>query len=200
LLNPTADTAIWKTATLATSNCGVCAELATSTPNANQVNSLFKFDLSGVPAASTVTNAKLRLYVTQIVNRTVGQALTQQASPLIASWLEGTDNVVTSTGGATWKNRSTALGKWGVQGGDFSAVNAATTTIPGSFAGTPGSGMWIEFDVTAAAQAMVTSPTTNFGFHVQETTVLTLSNEVRLASRENTTPAGTAPQLVITYQ
>jgi hypothetical protein len=200
LLNPTADTAIWKTATLATSNCGVCAELATSTPNANQVNSLFKFDLSGIPATSTVTNAKLRLYVTQIVNRTAGQVLTQQASPVTASWLEGTDNVATSTGGATWKRRSTALGNWATQGGDFSAVNAATTTIPSSFAGTLGSGMWIEFDVTAAAQAMVTSPTTNFGFHVQEATVLTLSNEVRLASRENTTPAGTAPQLVITYQ
>jgi uncharacterized repeat protein (TIGR01451 family) len=196
-LNTTADTAIWKTASLATSNCGVCTDLAASTPNANQVNSLFKFDLSGIPAASTVTNAKLRLYVTQIVNRTAGQALTLQASPVTASWLEGTDNVATSTGGATWKRRSTALGNWATQGGDFAAVNFATTTIPGSFAGTLGSGMWVEFDVTAAAQAMVTNPATNFGFHVQETTVLALSNEVRLASRENT--PGTMPQLVVSY-
>jgi hypothetical protein len=198
-LNPTADTAIWKTASLATSNCGVCAELAASTPNSNQVNSLFKFDLSGIPAASTLTSVKLRLYVTQIVNRDAGQVLTLQASPVTASWVEGTDNVVSSTGGVTWKKRSTALGNWSAQGGDFSAVNAATTTIPGSFVGTLGSGMWVEFDVTVAARAMFTSPATNFGFHVQETTVLTLSNEVRLASRENTTPAGTAPQLVISY-
>jgi hypothetical protein len=199
-LTATADTAIWKTGSLANSNCGVCAELAASTPNANQVNSLYRFDLSGIPATATVSNAKLRLYVTQIVNRTAGQALTLQASPVTASWVEGTDNVVTSTGGATWKKRSTALGNWATQGGDFSAVNAATATIPGSFVGTLGSGMWIEFDVTAAAQAMVSNTATNFGFHVQDTTVTVLSNEVRLAARENTTPAGTAPQLVVTYQ
>jgi hypothetical protein len=195
------DTAIWKSASLATSNCGVCADLAVSTPNANQVNSLYKFDLTSIPAASTITNAKLRLYVTEIVSRTAGLALTLQASPITASWLEGADNVVTSTGGATWKRRSTALGNWTNQGGDFSAVNIATATIPATFAGTLGSGMWIEFDVTAAAQAIVTSPATNFGFHVQETTVATLSNEVRLAARENTSASGGwVPQLVITYQ
>ena len=196
-----ADTAIWKSATLATSNCGVCVDLAVSTPNTNQVNSLFKFDLTSIPAASTITNAKLRLYVSQIVNRTAGQVLTLQASPLTASWLEGTDNVVTSTGGATWRRRSTALGNWGNQGGDFSTVNIATATIPATFAGTLGLGMWIEFDVTLAARAMLTSPAINFGFHVKETTVTTLSNEVRLAARENTSASGGwVPQLVISYQ
>ncbi|HEX7877936.1 MAG TPA: DNRLRE domain-containing protein, partial [Candidatus Eisenbacteria bacterium] len=145
---------------------------------------LVQFDLSGIPAGSTVTAVQLRLVVNQTVSGTYPIAL----RAVTASWGEGTSDAGDNGGqgtqatanDATWLHRFYNGTLWTNPGGDFSAVTSATRNVTGLGAYTWGSTAQMVADV----QAWVTTPASNFGY-------LLLGNEdatgsaKRFATREN---------------
>ena len=157
---------------------------------------LVMFDLSSIPAGSTITSATLSLTCTRVKVRFASPATLYRVS---ASWGEaGSDSAGTGAGGAaqpgdaTWTYRFYTDTSWTTPGGDFAAASSAS--IPVAQAGLYA---WSGTGVTADVQSWVNAPATNFGWILlgEETT----SGNVKVfATREYFDPAAT-PSLSITY-
>lgn len=197
-LSATADAAIWQNSP--DFNGGTNAELGFNGRASFQLHSPLLFDLSGIPAAATVTSAKLRLYVTQILTPN-NSSVSIATYPFTRAWVEGNENYVKSTLGVSWNNSVVKPSKigWTTAGGDYiTASGTPIFTIPNTTAFvSPG---WIELDVQNIAQKWVNGTWANYGLVAHQTTVTTTSQEIRFASREYNLSTGKAPQLVITYQ
>lgn len=115
---------------------------------------IIRFDLSAIPASATVTAATLKLYL----YNTQGTARTYGAHKIVdmpaRDWTEA---------GVTW-NKYTASNNWSLAGGDFIA-SATDTETAGSW---PGTGYWVEWDVSADAQTFVADPAINFGWVIKD--------------------------------
>ena len=96
---------------------------------------LLHFDLSSIPAGSTINNVQLDLTSGTQTNGTRTFTLHR----LNADWGEGTSNAGGQEGGgtnatdgdATWIHTFSPSGTWATAGGDFNATASATTTYPG---------------------------------------------------------------------
>ena len=87
---------------------------------------LLKFDLSAIPAGSTVTAATLSLY--QETSGSVGSSPPNPVYNLhrvTRAWVEGTKQGTGTADGATW-NSSDGSGAWTTPGGDFDPAVAAS--------------------------------------------------------------------------
>jgi len=148
------------------------------------VNSLIRFDLSGLPAHITISQATLKLFVT---SRYPENAVTLRAYRVLKNWSEE---------GANWGN-ATATTSWtmgGCQspGGDYDPV------YDDEVAGFDSVATWLELDITDMARAWASQPAENFGAvikayrHLDQTVLYTLwSSEV--------SNVGLRPQLCISY-
>ena len=139
--------------------------------------SLVHFNTSTVPTGTPLVDAKLRLYVASIAARS-GSPMPVQVRSLTQSWLENS---------FTW-NQRTGTDSWSVPGGDFAGSDAAALILPATF----NSG-WIEFDITALAQAWVDGVIANNGVILRATA----ADQISVATKEGGTT--NAPQLVIRY-
>lgn len=140
--------------------------------------------LWAIAPGTLLGSATLRYYVSGISNRT-GSTMNLEAHALTRAWVEGIMNGGL-LGDVSWKN-ATVLVQWANSGGDYAGANAAPLTLPSTF----NSG-WIEFNITALAQAWIDGVQANYGVILLEKTndVLTLN------SRE---AASNPPQLVLTW-
>lgn len=163
----------------------------------NTRRALLKFDLSAIPAGSTITNVTLTLHESR--SRAGTQTVTLHR--LLADWGEGTSNSgnpggggdIPTPGDVTWIHRFFDTLVWTAPGGDFVTTPSASAAIPGS----SGFYSWTSPGMVSDAQSWLDNPASNFGWIVvgNETTNQTA---YRFDSRENGTLAN-RPVLSITY-
>jgi len=161
---------------------------------------LVHFDVSGIPAGSTINSVELRLRM----DRTIAGAQMVGVHEVLADWGEGDSDAFGEEGtgtasadcDATWIDAFYAGGAcsgslWSTAGGDFDPTASATTSVAGSAKYTWGSSAGLVADV----QGWVDTPGTNFGWvlvHVNEVTTTTAK---RYSSREGFSP----PELEIDF-
>jgi hypothetical protein len=157
---------------------------------------LIAFNLSSIPAGSTIVSATLRLNM----SRTIGLPEPTSLHRLLANWGEaGSDapgqegtGASAQTGDATWLHTFYPSSFWTTPGGDFDPTPSATTTV-----GFEMEYFWSSPGMVADLQGWLANPSTNFGW-----LVFTNENDFpsakRFDTRENPTPAN-RPQLTIRY-
>jgi uncharacterized repeat protein (TIGR01451 family) len=130
-----------------------------------------KFDLSAVPAGSTITSVTLQLNMSLTIS---GPEMISLHMALL-NWGEGTSNGATSglgkggegagapatTNDVTWFYTFFPAQKWNTPGGDFVATPSASTSV-----GTTGSYQWTGSGLVADVQQWVNNPANNFGWIV----------------------------------
>lgn len=161
---------------------------------------LIQFNLSSIPAGSTINSVSLRLSVIR-TNATSPRPMTLHR--LLGDWGEGTtvdpDRPNGGSGGpaangdATWIHQFRPGDLWSAPGGDFSATASATTNVPtsGAFTWNTSSGL------VADVLGWVNDPTSNFGWLIKDAEN-TAGTSRRFASRENSV-ANNRPLLTIDF-
>src|SRR5262245_50802545 len=155
------------------------------------------FDLSSIPAGSTITSATLSLSVTQVSNTTPGAV---ELHRVLADWGEGTSNsgpsggsgAPAAAGDATWLHRFFSGTLWANPGGDFAGAASGSTMV-----GDIGVYSWSGAGLVSDVQSWLNTPSGNFGW-LMLGTESAVSSAKRMGSRENTDPA-VRPQLTIEY-
>jgi hypothetical protein len=151
-----------------------------------------EFDISGLPAGSTVTDAKLELYYLSYVS---GGSYVDPVGKTVWSYkLSRTDWVELQS---SWNNYKTGS-VWSTAGGDYVIISPV-----GGSATFPASAGWLEFDVTAIVNdAFGASVAAEFLTKLEsETFVYPASggSQINIASSEYTTDTAKRPKLTITY-
>ena len=152
---------------------------------------LVSFDLSSIPAGSTITGATLTMFMAQ----SVGGAIDVQLRRVSSSWGEGTSvgsgqGAAATPGDATWLHSSFSSTLWSTPGGDFSPTVSAVTRVGGV-----GSYNWADAGMIADIQAWVNNPSGNFGW-----LLLGEENVAGAAKRFGSRESGaTVPMLAIEY-
>lgn len=158
---------------------------------------LLEFNISSIPAGSTVENASLRLYVQRLPNN----QRTYNAHRVTNSWLEGTGNGDTNNSainGVTWierqygNNNWTGNGPWdwAAQGGDFLAAPTASA---------PTASGWMNWNVFSDVIAWVSGAAVNSGWLIKDSAENSNNSQSgRFGSAENGT-AAERPALDVTY-
>jgi glucose/arabinose dehydrogenase len=154
---------------------------------------LFQFDLTAIPAGSTVTSAIFQLSAIGIP--TIGDVdSTFSLHRLTASWVEGTkvgtSGAPAATGEVTWNSREHALLAWTTPGGDFDVTASAATFVSGV-----NSYQWTGTSLTANVQLWVNNPAQNNGVLLMSDSEATAKTAKRFGSREG----GQAAVLVVGY-
>ncbi len=156
---------------------------------------LLSFDLSTIPAGSTVTGATLTLYM----DRSTSAASDVSLRRVLASWGQGTSNAggsggagsAASPGDATWLHRFFDTTPWSTPGGDFSSTITATTNV-----GNTGFYSWNSPQLLADVQTWVNNPNSNFGWGLWGVEGVDHTAK-RFVTREGV--AGRQPTLLIEY-
>lgn len=156
---------------------------------------LVRFELSSIPAGSTIQSASLRLYCSA-AGSTAQQPVTLHR--LLASWGEGTSlafgggGAASTPGDATWLHRFYPGQNWTTPGGDFIAGASATRNVAGQ-----GFYVWTSTSgLVADVQQWVNDPASNHGWLLKGNEA-TQQSVKRFDSRESA--ASTRPQLTITF-
>jgi hypothetical protein len=154
-----------------------------------------RFDLSSIPAGSTVTSVTLRL-VCSAAGSTTSQTISLRR--MNASWGEGASlafgggGAPSEPGDATWVHRFYPSTTWATAGGQFNATASASRAVAGT-----GTYTWSSTtQLVADVQGWVNNPATNFGWLVQGNET-TLQSVKRFDSRE--AGAMMRPQLTVVY-
>ena len=154
---------------------------------------LLEFDLSSVPAGSTINSVTLSLSVTQTPSG--GISSTFEVHKLLDSWGEGSGSdhggSLATAGSATWNVRSSPGTAWTTAGGDIAQTISASASIIGtgvySFSGP---------DLVTDVQNWLNDPTSNDGWLLKSGSESTATTIRRLGGRNDGT---FAPTLTINY-
>jgi hypothetical protein len=192
LLNPVKDNTIYETdATSDTSNGRGMHLYSAAVSFGPRRRPLMAFDLSSIPAGSTITGARLTLYLD---HSSPPPPVTQEVTlhRVLADWGEGISDAgepggigaVSETNDASWNYRFYPTLLWSQPGGDFVAAPSATTTVgnPLNSYSWGGAG-----ELVADVQGWFANPATNFGWLLMGDESQ-LGSGLRFNSRENTTP------------
>jgi hypothetical protein len=122
-----------------------------------------RFDLSAIPAGSTVSSASLSLNM----SRAVSGPNELRVHRLTSSWGESTSDGLGNEGSgdnadpgdATWSRRFHPGTLWTTPGGDYVATQSASQTV-----GAVGTYTWTSAALTADVQGFVDDPGQNFGW------------------------------------
>lgn len=159
---------------------------------------LMAFDLSSIPAGSTITDVRFSIRVSRTITASERIGLHR----VRANWGEGLSNSNGQSGGgggapatagdATWTHAFFGSVPWATAGGDFDAVPSAGQQVVGvgfyTFTG-PG--------LVQDAQSWLDSPSSNFGWAIIGNESVS-SSAKRFDSRNSAIPAN-RPSLVVTY-
>src|SRR5262245_59075522 len=157
---------------------------------------LLGFDLSTIPAGSTIVSASLRLNMSKTI------ALPEPTSlhRVLADWGEAGSDApgqegsggLAQAGAATWRHRFHPSTAPATPGGDFDPTARATTPV-----GLEDVYFWSSAGMVSDLQGWLDSPSTNFGWLVF-TYEGDFPSAKRFDTRENPVPAN-RPQLTIRY-
>ncbi len=128
-----------------------------------------QFNLSSIPAGSTVQTATLRLYL----STAPATSRSYDAHRVTASWEEAT---------VTWNNQPSV---------------AATATFTQTTGTTPG--VWMEWNVLADVQTFVNAPASNYGWRISDQAESDLSNTMAVFFSMQNAGIAFRPQLVVEY-
>ena len=167
-------------------NYGSCSRLYTGLGSSSRARSLVIFDLSSIPAGSTIVSAKLVMTKTGGSNTT---ATNIGVHRITNQWTENTGSCTGKSAPANWNQRRTST-NWTTAGGDFNATAESTIAVAANAAYT--------WDVKNLVQGWVNGTYSNFGLMLKRTTEGT-SNQKYFASSEATT-ASQRPKLDIVYE
>jgi hypothetical protein len=159
---------------------------------------LMQFDLSSIPAGSTVNSASLSLRVSM----TISGGQNMGAHLMTSDWGEGTSDAPGQEGGgtaatdgdATWVSAFHPSTAWASAGGDFEAVASASTSVGGS-GSTP---TWASAGLAADVQAWVDGVKPNYGWTIKHQDEIAFGTAKRFGSRENSS-SSSRPVLTINY-
>jgi hypothetical protein len=157
---------------------------------------LVSFDVSSIPAGSTITGVTLTMFMSQ----TTAGAVNVSLHRVLDSWGEGTSNAGINGGAgaaatasdATWLHRFFNTTLWTTAGGDFDPAVSAVTSVNGIASYT-----WSSTQMIAEVQAWVDGTQGNFGWLIQGDES-TAGSTKRFVTREGTT-VSQRPALDITY-
>ena len=127
-----------------------------------KLRAVMAFDVSAIPAGSTINSVSLTLVLIQTVN---GDQ-THMLHRLLADWGEGTSDASggsgapSTPGDATWLHTFFPDQFWTNPGGDFVPVASASQTVPG----VTGPVTWSDPLLAADVQSWLDAPATNFGW------------------------------------
>lgn len=149
----------WLDAAQTANNYGAATDLAAGDNGAAGARrALLKFDLSQIPAGSTINSATLSLYQHAQADASTPELGVYAVS---RSWLEGSGQGTATGDGATWSSYD-GVNSWTAPGGDFGAAECLATA-PNS------SGAWFELTcMTGLVQKWVSGTQTNFGLIVKK--------------------------------
>jgi len=160
-------------------------------------HSLLRFDLTALPAGTTVSSVTLRLRLIAVNTAETSISLHQITRP----WTEGpadpagneSAGVSAAIGDVSWLAASQPSLLWTAPGGDALSTASATTTV-GAAAGVYS---WSSSNMVTEAQSWINTPTTNFGWLLRDPES-TPQTAKRFASRENPDSA-LRPELIIEF-
>lgn len=162
--------------------------------------SLLAFDLSEIPAGSTVLDAKLSLSVTQVAPGVAPKSLS--LTRLTSAWGESGSNATSpgqgaaaQTGDATWTHAFYQTVPWAAPGGDFAGSPSASQAVIGigtmTFTSTAFPSLLVDI------QGWIDAPTSNFGWIVRGNEGVN-STGIQVASSEFTGGPAFRPTLSLT--
>ena len=160
---------------------------------------LMQFDLSAIPAGSTIDSASLVLNVSKKPPSDLGTR-TFALHRLTKDWGEGSsdagqfadgDGTAPTTGDATWNFAFYSSDQWSSPGADFIGTASATTNISGT-----GKYTWAGDGLVADVQEWVDNPDSNFGWILQGPDT---NQTARQFDSREATNASNRPKLTITY-
>ncbi|MHB8793750.1 MAG: DNRLRE domain-containing protein [Thermoleophilia bacterium] len=161
-----------------------------ATPGLGTLRSAIRFDLSGIPQSANVLSARLSAYQ-------MGQGDT--STPVLdlhymsREWSQGTGTGSATGDGATW-NTFDGAGNWTAAGGDYNAMVSSSVTAPNS------SASWINWDITALAQAWANLSIANNGAIIRQNLENPAANDAKtFYSSEFAIDASLRPKLVIEW-
>lgn len=169
----------------------------TAQPINNLRRGLIRFDLSSIPAGSTIDSVSLTLNMSITIVGDKDCSLHRA----LAAWGESTSTASGGEGGgglaqpgdATWLHTFSATDFWTTPGGDFAAAPSQTTTV-----GAIGSYTWgSSAQLVADVQFWLDMPGENFGWVLVGDETGGISAK-RFDTHENPNPAN-HPRLVINY-
>src|SRR3989344_3951468 len=152
----------------------------------NGRNAIFEFDISTLPANSTIQGATLRLYATDVTED--DEAAEIPVYRITRSWEEGTGDNVQTNDGATWKYYDNQ-DNWDNSGGDYDNFEWSSQDVTDQ-------DLWYEWDITQLVTNWYNGTYDNYGM-----LLLTESNNVgtkTFASSEHS-DSSIRPQLILNY-
>jgi hypothetical protein len=167
-----------------------------NTGRGNARRAVLAFDLSSIPAGSTITAVTLRLNVSMTISGDVQVTVHR----LAASWGEGTSvalggqggGIAATPGDATWLHRFYDTTFWSTPGGDFNPTPSAVQTV-----GFAGPYQWSGAGLVADVQSWLNTPAQNFGWLVHGDEGV-LSSAKRFDTHEHVNP-DVRPKLIVQF-
>jgi fructose-1,6-bisphosphatase I len=156
------------------------SELRVKSESGKLNRALLRFDLSGIPAGSTITSATLSLWVKEVRDGNISI----RAHKLTNSWNEAQ---------VTWKARNKAANLlWTTQGGDYqTAILDSQTLLKDT------KNVWASWNLTTAVADWYANPATNYGV-ILEAPVSTPKGEAKFKSSDDGT-AAQRPKLEVCF-
>jgi len=153
---------------------------------------LLRFDLSTIPAGSTITSATLQLTVGKVPAS--GQVnSTFDLFRLLANWNEGTkggnNGSAASPGEATWNDRMRGMASWATPGAKSDAAGTASASAAVTSADNARYS-WSGSNLAADVQLWVDNPSQNFGWLLTSRAEGSRRSVRGFASRESGASAG----------
>jgi hypothetical protein len=194
-ISPVADTTLHQG--FPDNNLGGLAHVGVGDSGVGALRTLYRFDLSSIPAGATVTSVKLNFAVTKAA---FGTGPTVELHRMLQPWVEGNKVGITAnhgdaatTGESTWNNRSHPSTAW--QAAGAAGSTDASSTVSASIAVDSGTTFSVSSTagLVADVQGWVTNSSSNNGWLLKAAG----AGSARLLSSRET--AGGGPTLEITY-